>query len=370
MSKDVYFDYAATTPVDPAVLNEMLPYFTEKFGNASSNTHSYGWQAKEAVNNSRNILAKYIGAESSEIIFTSGATESVNIGLKGVFDLYQIKGKHIISCQTEHKSTLDTLAYLESKGATVTYLPVNNEGLVSIKTLESSISEDTVLISIMWVNNETGVVQNVKEIGGVASKHNILFMCDATQAIGKIDIINVKENNIGLLAFSAHKIYGPKGIGALYISRKKPRANLSPFIHGGAQEKGLRSGTHNTPAIVGFGKAISLLGQANETNEIVLLSKRITSYFIELGGIINGSSTCPHIINVQLPDTKAINLLKTNKQFCFSLGSACNTESLKPSHVLKAMGLDTKSIKSSFRISLGRMTTSENVNKLIKEFKR
>jgi cysteine desulfurase len=368
MSQDVYLDYAATTPVDPAVLKEMLPYFTEKFGNASSSTHRYGWQAKEAVNNSRSILAKHVGAEPTEIIFTSGATESINLALKGVFDLYKTKGKHIISCQSEHKSTLETLAYLESKGAKITYLPVDDQGLIAAQDLENAICDDTILISIMWVNNETGVIQNVKKIGTISRKHKVLFLCDATQAIGKVDV-NVKENNIALMAFSAHKIYGPKGVGALYVSRKNPRASLATLIHGGSQEKSLRSGTLNTPAIVGFGKAISILGLKKEADEIKSFSDKISSFFVGLGATINGSPCCTHIINIQLPNVKAVNLLKLNKQFCFSLGSACSAESLEPSHVLKAMGLTAEVIRNSFRISIGRMTTAKEVQKFIEEFK-
>jgi cysteine desulfurase len=367
MSKDIYFDYAATTPVDPVVLKKILPYFSDNFGNPNSSTHSYGWRAKEAVSNARFEIGKYINAESSEIIFTSGATESINIALKGVFELYQIKGKHIISCQTEHKATLDTLNYLESKGATVTYLPVDKNGLVSLKKLREAITTDTILICLMWVNNETGVTQKIKEIGEIANEYKVLFMCDATQAVGKVDI-NVKDANVGLMAFSSHKIYGPKGVGALYVSRKNPRANLAPFIHGGSQEKGLRAGTLNTPAIVGFGKAISLLGQKKETSDINLFSKKIISFFSDLGANVNGSSTCPHIISVQLPEVKAVNLIKANNQFCFSLGSACSSDSLEPSHVLKAMGLTSESIQKSFRISIGRMTTKEEVDRFVNEF--
>jgi cysteine desulfurase len=366
MNKDVYFDYASTTPVDAAVLETMLPYFSDNFGNASSSTHSYGWRSKEAVNNSRNTLANHIGAESSELIFTSGATESINIALKGVFDLYKVKGKHMITCQTEHKATLDTLAYLQSLGARVTYLPVDENGLISIQVLKDAICDDTILISIMWVNNETGVIQPIDKIGKIAFEHNILFMSDASQAIGKVHI-DVKDSNIALMTFSAHKIYGPKGIGALYISRKKPRASLSQFIHGGSQEKGLRAGTLNTPAIVGFGKAVELIKKDNEKIEI--LSKKIISYFIKIGAKINGSSTCAHIINIQIPKTKAVNLLKSNKQFCFSLGSACSSESLKPSHVLQAMGLSVEACKNSFRISIGKTTTEKDVDRLITEFK-
>jgi cysteine desulfurase len=368
MDKDIYFDYAATTPVDPAVLEVMIPYFSEKFGNPSSSTHSYGWRAKEAVNNSLRLIAENIGAESREVVFTSGATESINIALKGVFDRYQTNGNHIISCKTEHKSTLDTLEYLAQKGARITYLPVDKDGRISLKSLEDAICDDTILICIMWVNNETGVIQNIKQIGAIANKFKVLFLCDATQAIGKTDI-DVNENNISLLALSAHKIYGPKGIGALYISRKNPRVSLATFIHGGSQENSLRAGTLNTPAIVAFGKAITLLGNKQEIKTIKLLSNQIVNFLIGQGGVINGSSTCPHIINVHFSGSNAVSLLKANKQFCFSLGSACSSENLEPSHVLRAMDLTVKAVKSSFRISIGRMTTADEVNRFIKEFK-
>jgi len=368
MDKDIYFDYAATTPVDPAVLEVMIPYFNEKFGNASSSTHSYGWQAKEAVNYSQRLIAENIGAEAKEIVFTSGATESINIAIKGVFDRYQTKGNHIISCETEHKSTLDTLKHLEQKGARITYLPVDKDGRVSLKSVEDAICDDTILISVMWINNETGVIQNIKQIGAIANKFNVLFMCDATQAVGKVKI-DVKENNISLMAFSAHKIYGPKGIGALYASRKNPRVSLSAYIHGGSQENTLRAGTLNTPSIVAFGKAISLLENKQEAEKITLLSDKIKKYLTDQGGVVNGLSTCPHIINVQFLGSNAVSLLKVNKHFCFSLGSACSSESLEPSHVLRAMDLSVKAVKSSFRISIGRMTTTEEVNRFIKEFK-
>ena len=367
IGNEVYLDYAATTPVDPEVLDEMLPYFSEKFGNANSSTHSQGWRAKEAVKNARNTLAKQIKAESSEIIFTSGATESINMAIKGVFDQYQIKGKHIISCETEHKATLETLNFLESKGAKVTYLPADQTGAVALEDIEKAITKNTILITIMWVNNETGVIANMKAIGALAEQHQVLLMCDATQAVGKIEI-NVKEHHIGLMAWSAHKVYGPKGIGALYISRKKPRVSLPTYLHGGTQENGLRSGTADTPSIVGFGKAMELINKKEEKERIQKLSSQIITFFKSKKAIINGSSSTPHIMNIQFPQTKAVNLLKTNKQFCFSLGSACNADSLKPSHVLKSMGLSDQKIKSSIRISIGRFTTQKEVDRLIQEF--
>lgn len=368
VNNEIYLDYAATTPVDPEVLETMLPYFSDKFGNASSSTHSFGWRSKEAVANSRNIIASHIGAEPSEIIFTSGATESINIALKGVYESYKTVGNHIITCETEHKACLDTLAYLESKGARITFLPVDKNGHVSLEELKNAICDDTILVSIMWVNNETGVIQNVKDIGAIAYEHKVLFMSDASQALGKVPV-DVKSNHLSIMPISAHKIYGPKGIGALYISRRGPRANVAPFTHGGSQEKGIRSGTLNTPGIVGFGKAVSLLGKQDEADRIKSFSKKIINFFTHNNAIVNGKKASPYILNIQLDKTKAVNLLKTNKSFCFSLGSACSSENLKPSHVLKSMGLKDDAISRSFRISIGRMTSEKEVAYLLENFK-
>lgn len=369
MNKNIYLDYASTTPMDERVLKKMLPYFSEHFGNASSNTHKYGWQAKTVIKKARKTIASNIAADDTELIFTASATESINIALKGVFDRYKIKGKHIISCVTEHQATLDTLKFLESQGAQVTYLPVNQKGLISLDDLENSICPETILINIMWVNNETGVIQDIPSIGKIAKKHNVLFACDATQAFGKFEI-NVKEHHIGLLTFSAHKIYGPKGIGGLFVGRKKPRATLSSFVHGGGQEKGIRAGTLNTPGIVGFEAAFELLNEKQEAERIALFSQKITQFLVSQGAIINGSlnQKCPHIINARCKNKKATELIKENASFCFSLGSACTSESLAPSHVLKAMGLSDTEALNSFRISIGRNTTKEEIEKFIADF--
>ena len=369
MNLPIYLDYAATTPIDPKVLEVMLPYFTTHFGNAGSGTHAFGLQAKASVEKARKTIAAKIGAEESEIIFTSGATESINLGIKGVFELYQQKGKHIITCETEHKAVLDTLEFLKSKGAEITYLKVNSQGQISLEDLEKSIRPDTILISLMMVNNETGVVFPTEKIGEIALQRNVVFLSDATQAIGKIDI-DVKKDKIGLLPLSAHKIYGPKGIGALYISRKNPRVSLLPLIHGGGQEKNLRAGTLNVSGIAGFEKAVELLDDVSENKRLDDFKNQLTHFFIQKGAKINGdlSNSVPNILNIQIPGISARELIKKNPNLAFSLGSACASENLNPSHVLKAMGLSDSEIKSSFRLSMGRFTTQEEIDTVVKSF--
>lgn len=368
--KTIYLDNASTTAVNSEVLKEMLPYFTEDYGNASSGTHKLGWKSKAAVTKSRKIIANHIGAEEGELIFTSGATESINLGLKGVFDLYKTKGKHIISCKTEHKACLDTLNYLEENGAEISYVHVDKNGLINFSELEKLIRPDTILLTFMWVNNETGTIQNVAKIGEIAKKNKLLFFCDGTQALGKFKI-NVKENGIAMLAISAHKTHGPKGIGALFISRKNPRVTLTPLIHGGNQEKNLRSGTLNTPAIVGFGKAIECIDEDFSNAKVIALAQKIKNHISNLGGKLNIDSkyACPHILNFQVPKTKATNLIKLNPQFAFSLGSACTSEKIETSHVLKAIGLNKKEVEHSFRISIGTNTTLEEIEEFETHFK-
>ena len=299
MQLPVYLDNNATTPVDPRVLDEMLPYFMQNFGNAASRTHAYGWVAEEAVEHARERIAQLINAHSKEIVFTSGATESVNLAIKGVYEAYASKGNHIITCTTEHKAVLDTCRHLEKLGADITYLPVQNDGRINLIVLEQSIKPSTILIAIMYANNEIGVIQPVKEIGEIAHQHNILFFCDAAQAVGKIpvDIIN---DNIHLMSMSAHKMYGPKGVGALYVRRKNPRVKIIAQMDGGGHENNMRSGTLNVPAIVGFGKACELcLNEMNdESKRINILRNKFENALVSLNEVyINGSTNfrLPHV---------------------------------------------------------------------------
>lgn len=362
MKTPIYLDYAATTPMDQLVVEVMLPFFTETYGNAGSGTHPFGWKAKFAVEEARKKVAKEIGAEPDEIIFTSGATESINLAIKGVYENYSPYGKHIISCKTEHKAVLDTLSFLESKGADITYLDVDKNGNLSLEELEKTIRKDTILLAFMWVNNETGLIHPIEKIGKIAQKHQVVFLSDATQALGKL-AIDVKKNNVGLLPISAHKIYGPKGIGALYVSKKNPRVSLAPLIHGGGQEQQLRAGTLNVPGIVGLGKAIELLGNKQEQEKIRELKKLLVEISTEKGAKINGAdgSTVDHIISVQWPGINAAELIKKLPLLAFSLGSACVSENPEPSHVLSAMHLNPTEIKSSFRLSIGRNTTTNEI---------
>ena len=372
--KNIYFDHAATTPMDPDVLEAMLPFFTEDFGNASSGTHHYGSKAKAAVNYFRKKIANAINAEEGEITFNSGATEGINTILKGVFDRYHTKGKHIISCKTEHKATLDCLDYLSSIGAEITYISVNSNGMINLQELEDSIRPDTILISFLFINNETGVVFPVEKIGELAEQKKTLFFCDATQALGKTTV-DVKKIKAAAMVFSAHKINGPKGVGALYCSRKNPRISFTPLLHGGSQEKQLRPGTLNVPGIVGFAKAVELIPENN--GGVEAFSSSIVNHLTNNGAVINGRKNgslfnqhlIPHIINIQLPSIKAARLIQLNPNFAFSLGSACNSEQKDPSHVLTAMGLTKKEIESSFRISIGKTTTKEEVEEFIQKFK-
>lgn len=366
-----YFDYASTTPMDKKVLEAMIPYFSQKFGNPESKTHSYGRSAKAGVDQSRKMIAEVLGAEEGEIIFTSGATESINHALKGIYDKFSPYGKHIISASTEHQATLDTLKFLEEKGAEVTLLQPNQQGLISKEQVEKAIRKDTVLISIMWVNNETGVIQNIPEIARLAQDHNVLFFTDATQAVGKVNI-HLKDIPLAGMAFSGHKIYGPKGIGGLFLSRKNPRTNLSNLIHGGQQEFGKRAGTLNVPSIVGFAKAMEQIHQNNEILKIQELSKKITDNLKEKGATINGNKDqkVPHIINAMAPQgINAARLFKSNPRFAFSLGSACTSGKTDPSHVLLAMGYIKEEAERCFRISIGKTTTEEEVQYFCEEFR-
>ncbi len=363
----IYLDYNATTPCDPRVLEAMLPYFTDRFGNAASRNHTFGWQAEEAVDIARTEVAKLIGADPKEIIFTSGATEGDNLAIKGVFDTYASKGNHIITVLTEHKAVLDTSRHIEKSGGEITYLPVNPEGLISLEDLEAAIKPSTILIAIMYANNEIGVIQPVKEISQLAKKHGILFFTDATQAAGKIPV-DVLKDGIDLMAFSAHKMYGPKGVGALYIRRKNPRVKLTAQMDGGGHERGMRSGTLNVPGIVGFGKACEISRQEMdaETRRISALRDKLENSLENLEeSFVNGSREhrLPHVSNISFKYVEAEGLMMGfNKDIAVSSGSACTSASLEPSYVLKALGLDDDLAHSSLRFGLGRFTTEEEID--------
>ena len=362
----IYLDYNATTPCDPRVVEAMLPYFTTHFGNAASRHHSFGWQAEAAVDMARDQVAKLIGAETTEIVFTSGATEATNLALKGVFETYAEKGNHIITCKTEHKAVLDSCRHLEKLGADVTYLGVNREGLIDVKELEAAIRPATILIAIMYANNEIGVVQPVKEISQLARQHNALFFTDATQAVGKIPV-NVNGDGIDLLALSAHKMYGPKGVGALYVRRKGPRVRLTAQMDGGGHERGMRSGTLNVPGIVGLGKACELALQEmqKEAAHTMRLRDKLETALLQIEEThVNGSRAhrLPHTSNLSFHFVESEGLLMAlNKQIALSSGSACTSGSLEPSYVLKALGLPDELAHSSLRFGLGRFTTEEEV---------
>jgi cysteine desulfurase len=366
MNYPVYLDYNATTPCDPRVVEAMLPYFTHDFGNAASKSHAYGWVAEEAVTIAREQVAALIGAEASEIIFTSGATESVNIALRGMYEMHQVRGKHLITSGVEHKAVLDTCAFLETIGAEVTVLPVDIGGRVDPAALEAAIRPDTILISIMYANNETGVIMPVKEIGVIAKKHNIIFFSDATQAVGKIPV-NVLDDGIDMLCCSAHKLYGPKGVGALYVRRKDPRVRLNPLQYGGGHEKGLRSGTLNVPGIVGLGKAASLAREKmkEEVERVSLLRNRLLEGILAIPGTsLNGDPAhlLPNTCNISFAGMASqVLIAKLNKHMAISSGSACTSATLEPSYVLVAMGLGDERAGQSLRFSLGKFTTSEEI---------
>lgn len=362
----IYLDYNATTPCDPEVVAEMLPWFTEKFGNAGSRNHAAGWQADEAVKQARQQVASLIRAKSSEIIFTSGATESCNLAIRGVFEKYHKKGNHIITCQTEHHAVLDTCRNLEQKGAEVTYLPVDKHGQIRIEELEEAIQPETVLIAIMYANNETGVIQPIDKIGALARLHQVLFFCDATQALGKTPI-DLSQQFIDLMAMSAHKMYGPKGVGALFARRRSPRVSLQPQVTGGGQENGIRSGTLNIPGIIGFGKACSLAQKKlpEEQEKLKEMQNRVEALFLKESQVAVNGHKAPRLNNVSnicIPGIRAALLSGgTEHKVAFSLGSACTSAQAGDSHVLKAMGLSELSLKGSFRLSYGRFTMAEEL---------
>nr|WP_295121669.1 IscS subfamily cysteine desulfurase [uncultured Chitinophaga sp.] len=363
----VYLDYNATTPCDPQVVETMLPYFTQHFGNAASRSHSLGLYAEAAVDLGREQLAKLIGAETQEVYFTSGATEANNLALKGAFESYAAKGNHIITAVTEHKAVLDTCLHLEKRGAVITYLPVNHEGLIDLAALEAAITPNTILISIMYANNETGVLQPIPAISAIARKHGVIFMSDATQAVGKLPV-NVNTDGIDILACSAHKLYGPKGIGAIYLRRKSPRVKLTAQIDGGGHERGVRSGTLNVPAIAGFGKACELAGEfmPAESQRLATLRDQLQTALLRIPGTsVNGSITqrLPNVTNISFEQVEGEALMMAaDKSIALSSGSACTSASRAPSYVLKAMGLSDELARGSIRFSLGRFTTAEEID--------
>ena len=368
----VYLDNNATTQMDPRVLEAMLPYFTVHFGNAASRNHAFGWEAEEAVDYAREQVAKLVYADPKEIIFTSGATESDNLAIKGVFEMYAGKGNHIITATTEHKAVLDTCKHIEKLGGEVTYLSVNNEGLIDLKELQSAIQPNTILISIMYANNEIGILQPIKEISAIAKSHGVLFMTDGTQAVGKIPV-NVNKDGIDLMAFTAHKIYGPKGVGALYVRRKNPRVKVTAQIDGGGHERSMRSGTLNVPGIVGFGKACALCMQEMETEikRLSILRDKLEVSLLKLEeAYVNGNREhrLPHVSNISFKYVEGEGLMMGfNKNIALSSGSACTSASLEPSYVLKALGLGDDLAHSSLRFGLGRFTTEEQIDYTIEQ---
>jgi len=367
----IYLDNNSTTPMDPRVLEAMTPYFLEHYGNAASRNHPFGWQAEEAVDYAREQVAKLIGADPKEIIFTSGATEGDNLGIKGVYEMYASKGNHIITATTEHKAVLDTCKHIEKTGGEVTYLQVKPDGLIDLKELEAAIRPTTILIAIMYANNEIGTVQPIREISTIAKKHGVLLFTDAVQAVGKIPV-DVNKDGIDLMAFTAHKMYGPKGVGALYVRRKNPRVKVTAQMDGGGHERGMRSGTLNVPGIVGFGKACELCMQDMEadTKRISKLRDKLETELMKLEeAYINGSTEhrLPHVTNISFKHVEGEGLLMGfNKNIALSSGSACTSASLEPSYVLKALGLGDDLAHSSLRFGLGRFTDEEQIDYTVK----
>jgi len=363
----IYMDNHATTPLDPRVLETMLPYFTDRFGNAASRNHKFGWEAEEAVEQGRKQVAALIGADPREIVFTSGATESDNLAVKGVAWMYREKGDHIITCVTEHKAILDTCKHLEKDGFRVTFLPVDNKGFVDLDDLRNAITDKTILISIMTANNEVGVIQDIKSIGKLARERGVLFHTDAVQAVGKIPF-NVNEMNVDIASVSAHKFYDPKGVGALYVRRRNPRVLLTPIIDGGGHERGMRSGTLNVPSIVGFGKAAEIARESlsQESAEMFRLREKLRKTLErELDELyINGDleKRLPGNLNMSFAYVEGESLLMGINDIAVSSGSACTSASLEPSYVLKALGVGEDLAHTSIRFGIGRFNTDEEVD--------
>ncbi len=367
MKLPIYLDHNATTPMDPRVLEVMTPYFLEHYGNAASRNHPFGWQAEEAVDYAREQVASLIGADAKEIIFTSGATEGNNLAIKGVYEMYASKGNHIITCTIEHKAVIDTCKHIEKEGGEVTYLAVEPDGMIDLVALEAAIKPTTILISIMYANNEIGTVMPVKEIAAIAKKHGVLFFTDATQAVGKIPV-NVIEDGIDLLTFTGHKMYGPKGVGCLYVRRKNPRVKVTAQMDGGGHERGMRSGTLNVPGIVGFGKACEISKNEMEADakRLSILRDKLENALLAVEeSYLNGhkQNRLPHVTNISFKHVEGEGLLMGfNKNIALSSGSACTSASLEPSYVLKALGLGDDLAHSSLRFGLGRFTTEDQID--------
>ena len=369
----IYLDYSATTPVDPRVAEKMIPYLTELFGNPASRSHAYGWDAEAAVRHAREQVAALVNADAREIVWTSGATESNNLAIKGAAEFLQGKGKHLITVKTEHKAVLDTMRELERRGFEVTYLDVQQDGMLDLEQFKAALRPDTILASVMYVNNEIGVIQDIAALGEICRERGILFHVDAAQATGKVDI-DLDKLKVDLMSFSAHKTYGPKGIGALYV-RRKPRVRLEAQMHGGGHERGLRSGTLATHQIVGMGEAfeIARLSMGTENERIRMLRERLRAGFADLDETyVNGDleRRVPHNLNVSFNYVEGESLLMAIKDIAVSSGSACTSASLEPSYVLRALGLSDEMAHSSIRFSIGRFTTVEDIDftvKLIKE---
>ena len=374
----IYLDYNATTPCDPRVVESMLPYFTENFGNAASSSHYFGWRAAEAVALAREQVAKLIGAEPNEIIFTSGATESDNLALKGVVETFAGKGDlptgqagHIITSNIEHKAVLDTCKHLEKQGIEITYLKVGNDGLIDPDELRTAFRPTTILVAVMWANNEIGTVMPMKEISAIAKEKGVFLFTDATQAVGKIPV-DVNKDGIDLMAFSSHKMYGPKGVGALYVRRKDPRVKLAAQIDGGGHERGMRSGTLNVPGIVGFGKACEICMNEMKVNRdrIKSLRDKLEDALLHIEETqLNGSkdNRLPHVANIGFKYVNGEALIGGLTNIAVSSTSACSSASMQPSHVLKALGLNDEMVNSSLRFSLGRFTTEEEIDYTIEQ---
>ena len=362
----IYLDNNSTTPLDPRVLEAMMPYLTDVFGNAASRNHPFGWAAEEGVDYAREQIGKLINCDPKEIIFTSGATESDNLGIKGVFEMYSQKGNHVITATTEHKAILDTCKHIEKLGGRVTYLPVDEKGLISLEELEAAMTPQTILVSIMYGNNETGTINNIREIARIAHSHGALFMTDGTQAVGKIPV-DVIADGIDIMAFTAHKMYGPKGVGALYVRRKNPRVKVTSQMDGGGHERGMRSGTLNVPGIVGLGKACELarLEMDADTARLSVMRDRLEKELMTMEETyVNGSveHRLPHVTNISFKYVEGEGLMMGVKDLAVSSGSACTSASLEPSYVLKALGLSDDLAHSSLRFGLSRFTTDEQID--------
>lgn len=369
----IYLDYNATTPCDPRVVDAMLPFFNTHFGNAASKSHAFGWYAEEAVQFAREQVGSLIGADPQEIIFTSGATESVNLAIRGYAEANATRGRHIITVATEHKAVLDVCEYLATQGYDVSVLPVDSHGMISVEQLESALRRDTLLVAAMYANNETGVVFPVREIGALLKSRGIAFFTDATQAVGKIPV-DVQADGIDIMAFSAHKLYGPKGVGCLYVRKKNPKVELSPLQYGGGHERKMRSGTLNVPGIVGMGKAAEICSQlmAAESQRLSALRNRLEEMLLQYPFVksnVEVENRLNHVANLRFECRDGDQLLKkVSKHIALSSGSACSSVSVSPSHVLTAMGLSEEDALRSIRFSMGRFTTSDELNETLRYF--